>query len=128
MKHCIFLVSHHFQGNVHGHSHFLQKIIIGHIRLFIQQVWVKGGVCVCVRALRPVPLFATPSRLGSSVHGIFQARILEWVTISYSRGLPDPGIESWVSCTGSRIFLPLCHQRSPKGYVDIFKPQHLNHL
>ena len=23
---------------------------------------------------------------GSSVHGIFQARILEWVAISYSRG------------------------------------------
>ena len=31
---------------------------------------------------------------GSSVHGIFQARILEWVTISSSRDLPDPGIES----------------------------------
>ena len=30
---------------------------------------------------------------GSSVHGIFQARILEWVAISYSRDLPDPGIE-----------------------------------
>ena len=30
---------------------------------------------------------------GSSVHGILQARILEWVAISYFRGLPDPGIE-----------------------------------
>ena len=30
---------------------------------------------------------------GSSVHGIFQARILEWVVISFSRGLPNPGIE-----------------------------------
>ena len=27
----------------------------------------------------------------SSVHGIFQARILEWVAISYSRGPSDPG-------------------------------------
>ena len=26
------------------------------------------------------------SLLGSSVHGIFQARILEWVAIYYSRG------------------------------------------
>jgi len=26
--------------------------------------------------------------------GILQARILEWVTISYSRDFPDPGIES----------------------------------
>ena len=30
---------------------------------------------------------------GSSVHGIFQARVLEWVAISFSRGSPDPGIE-----------------------------------
>ena len=33
---------------------------------------------------------------GSSVHGILQARILEWVAISFSRGsdLPNPGNES----------------------------------
>ena len=30
---------------------------------------------------------------GSSVHGILQARILEWVAISFSRCLPDPGIK-----------------------------------
>ena len=30
---------------------------------------------------------------GSSIHGILQARILEWVAISFSRGFPDPGIE-----------------------------------
>ena len=29
----------------------------------------------------------------SSVHGISQARILEWVAISFSRDLLDPGIE-----------------------------------
>ena len=30
---------------------------------------------------------------GSSVHGILQARILEWVALSFSRDLPNPGIE-----------------------------------
>ena len=30
---------------------------------------------------------------GSSVHRILQARILEWVAVSFSRDLPDPGIE-----------------------------------
>ena len=30
---------------------------------------------------------------GFSVHGIFQARVLEWIAISFSRDLPDPGIE-----------------------------------
>ena len=30
---------------------------------------------------------------GSSVHGILQARILEWVASSFSRRLSDPGIK-----------------------------------
>ena len=34
------------------------------------------------------------SPLGSSANGILQARILEWVAISSSRDLPDPGIKA----------------------------------
>ena len=30
---------------------------------------------------------------GSSVHGILQTRIVEWIAIPFSRDLPDPGIE-----------------------------------
>ena len=30
---------------------------------------------------------------GFSVHGVFQARILEWVAISFSGDLPNPGVE-----------------------------------
>ena len=30
---------------------------------------------------------------GSFTHGIFQARVVEWVAISFSRGSSDPGIE-----------------------------------
>ena len=54
-------------------------------------------VCVCVclfTQLYPTlcnPMDCSPS--GSSVHGILQARLLEWVTISFSRDLPDSGIE-----------------------------------
>ena len=33
------------------------------------------------------------SLLGSSVHGILQARILKWVGTPFSRGLPYPGIK-----------------------------------
>ena len=33
------------------------------------------------------------SQPGSSVQGVLQARILEWVTIPLSRGFPDTGIE-----------------------------------
>ena len=41
-----------------------------------------------------IRLFCYPmecSSPGSSVHGIFQARILEWVAISFSRGSSPPG-------------------------------------
>ena len=34
---------------------------------------------------------------GSSVRGILQARILEWVAISFSRGSPQPRDQTWVS-------------------------------
>ena len=37
------------------------------------------------------PVGCSPPR--SSVHGIFQARILEWLAISSSRGNPNQGIE-----------------------------------
>ena len=35
------------------------------------------------------------SPLGSSVYGILQARILEWVAIPFSTDLPDPGNKLW---------------------------------
>ena len=38
------------------------------------------------------------SPLGSSVHGIFQAKILKWVAISYSRGSSPPRDQTSVSC------------------------------
>ena len=41
---------------------------------------------------------------GFSVHGIPQARILEWVAIPFSRNLPDPGIKPGSSCTAGRLF------------------------
>ena len=41
---------------------------------------------------------------GSSVHEIFQARILEWVAISFSRGSSQPRDRTWVSCTAGRFF------------------------
>ena len=50
--------------------------------------------------------YSPPGSSGSSAHGIFQARILEQVAISYSRGssLPrDRTCISWVSCVGRWI-------------------------
>ena len=42
---------------------------------------------------------------GFSVHGILQARILEWVAISFSRGSSQPRDRTRVSCTAGRCFI-----------------------
>ena len=69
------------------------------------------GVCVCSVAQSYLTLCdpMDSSGTGSSVHVIFQVRILERVTISYSRGSSQPRDRtplSCVSCIGRWI---LCH-------------------
>ena len=65
------------------------------------------GLCVCVYAVSQLcSTLCDPtdySPLGSSVHGIFQARILEWVAISYSKGSSPPRDQTGVSCIGRQI-------------------------
>ena len=41
----------------------------------------------------------------SSVHGILQARILEWVAIPFSRGPSQPRDRTQVSCMAGRFFI-----------------------
>ena len=41
---------------------------------------------------------------GSSIHGIFQARVPEWVAISFSRGSSQPRDWTWVSHIAGRRF------------------------
>ena len=41
---------------------------------------------------------------GCSVHGIFQARVLEWIAISFSRGSSQTRNRTQVSCTAGRRF------------------------
>ena len=50
---------------------------------------------------------------GSSVHGIFQARVLEWVAICFSSGSSQPRNQTWVSFIVGRCFYHLSHQGSP---------------
>ena len=53
-----------------------------------------------------IRLYATPwtSPAGSSVHGILQARTLEWVAIPFSRGSSQPRDRTWVSCIAGGLF------------------------
>ena len=51
----------------------------------------------------------------SSVHGILQASILEWVAIPFSRGSSQARDQTWVSCIGRVILYHLSHQGSPEN-------------
>ena len=62
---------------------------------------------------------------GSSVYGIFQARILVWVAIPPSRDIPDPGVEltSLVSpalVANSLTTVPLGRPKKAESYSNIF--------
>ena len=105
------------------------KDLKGVLRLEMRRTWGawfrishKTGVCLVQRALsRPIvgarkkwsevaqscPTLCYPmdcSLPRSSVHGIFQARILEWVAISFSRGSYQPRDQTWVSRIEGRWF------------------------
>ena len=58
---------------------------------------------------------------GFSVHGTFQARILEWVAISFYRDEPfwprDPTRVSWVSCSGRGFFTTKDREKPAKAVL-----------
>ena len=81
-----------------------------HICMYEMCLYVCVSVCVCVCVCVYIYIYMKSEseaaqlcltlcnsmdcrRPGSSIHGIFQTRILEWVAISFSRDLPDPGVE-----------------------------------
>ena len=57
---------------------------------------------------------------GSSVHGVLQARTLEWVAIPFSRGSSWPRDQTQVSCTAGR-FLTLWSTRKAQGTLHTVK-------
>ena len=87
-------------------------------------------VCVCVcdfyhkkqyvhawtwKSLTHVLLFSTPWTPFHTVHGILQARILEWVAIPFSRGSSQPRDWTQVSCLAGRFFTSWA-TREAQGY------------
>ena len=102
-----------------ANMHFLQVYIISASRFF--SLWSDFGkywytvslvllwtrlydidiyCCFCLVA-KSYPTLCDPmdcSLPGSSVHGASQARILEWIAISFSRGSSCPGDWTWVFC------------------------------
>ena len=56
--------------------------------------YVLVCVCVCAQSCLTLCDPTDGSLPGFSVHGVSQARILEWAAILFSRDLPNPGIEA----------------------------------
>ena len=67
---------------------------------------VVTRACYCCLAAHLCPTLCDPmhcSPPGSSVHVISQARILEWVAISFSKGSSRPRDQTFISCIGRCI-------------------------
>ena len=82
----------------------------------------NGVLFACL--LSRVWLFCDPmdcSLPGSYVHGISQARILEQIAISYSRGLPNPGIKP-VSPALVGGFFTIEPPEKPSFIITVFTP------
>ena len=80
---------------------------------------------VKVKSLSRVRFFATPwtsSLQGCSLHGILQARVLEWVAISFSKGSSRPRDQTRVSCIPGRRFNLLSHR--PKNVHNLILRPH----
>ena len=62
---------------------------------------------------------------GSSLHGILQARILEWVAIPFFRESSQPRDWTWVSCIAGRFFTIWTIKEAPitKGTINYQQPQ-----
>ena len=66
---------------------------------------IQSIVTAAAKSRQSCPTLCDPidgSPPGSSVHGIFQARVLEWVAMPFSTDLPNPEIEP-VSLTAACI-------------------------
>ena len=62
------------------------------------------------------------SLLGSSVPGIFQARILEWIAIPFSKGSSQPRDQTQASCTAGGFYTTWAILHAAR-IVDTCRPQ-----
>ena len=80
--------------HTHTHTH-THTLAVGTVSCIFAWTLSWQSVCVCACSVLSNSLPPHGCSLpGSSVHGIFQARILKWVAISFSRGLPNTEIKA----------------------------------
>ena len=115
-----------FSGPFHSLLSMLSnsKLIVTNTFNIFQTCLVMS--CLCAKFLHSCPTLCDPmdcSPSGSSVHGILQARILEMVAISFSRGssLTQGSNLDWQLFSYIILFMFQCH--SPKSSHPLPLPQ-----
>ena len=81
-----------------------------------------GWACLVVSVLSDswCPMDCSPP--GSSVHGILQARVLEWVAVPSSRGSSRPRDRTPVSCLEGRLFTDWTPRGAQRPRLLVSKP------
>ena len=83
------------------------------VRTSTYELKSESEVAQSCLTLRPHGLYLP----GSSIHGIFQARLLEWVAIFFSRGSCQPRDRTQVSCIASRTLYHLSHKGASMNWA-----------
>ena len=83
-------------------AEFLLSVFSGHSNFGVLQDCTCAGLVTQSCPTRCDSMDYSPP--GSSCHGILQARILEWVAISFSRGSSWPRDSTRVSCAAGKFF------------------------
>ena len=106
---CVICVSH----SVMSDSLRPHGLVACQVPLFMefsrQEYWIQiitlytSNVCSVAKSCPSLCDIMDCSPPGFSVHGILQARILEWVAISFSRRSSWPRDQTHVSCIGRQI-------------------------
>ena len=107
----------------------LQETLLGSPRLQ-HSACVCVCVCVCVLIVQSCPTLCDLmdySPPDFSVHGILQARVLEWIATPFSRGSSRPRDRSLVSCTAGRFFAVWATGKSSSTQCPSLVSQHADH-
>ena len=91
-----------------------------------------SGRCqdVCVLVTQSWPTLCDPTDCkppGSPVDGTFQARILEWIAIAFSRAYSWPRDQTQVSCIAGKFFTVWATMEAPLRVDWVFHPKYNTH-
>ena len=96
--------------------------------IYFYLIALKGKGRRLCQSLSHVRLFRDPmssSLLGSSVHGVSQARILEWLPFPPPGYLPDPGIEPASAVLAGRFFTTEPLGKPTDNYILVINYGHI---